>query len=106
MLQLFHHSGLEPFADNPDQAFVGNAFFQHFHQPVVIDVVEEPPDVRLDDPPVFPVMERVAQFLGGLSRTASGPVSDAFVGEVVFPDGLEDHPHGLLRDFVFQHGDA
>ena len=105
-MQLFHHSGFEPFADDPDEAGVGNAKLQHFDQPVVVDVVKEPPDVRFDDPPVFPVMLGLAQFLGGRSRTASGTVSDAFVGEVVFPDGFEDHPHGLLHDFVFQHGDA
>ena len=72
----------------------------------MIDVIKEPPDVRFDDPPVFPVMERLAQFLGGPARSAPRPVADAFLGEVVFPDGFEDHPHGLLHDFVFQHGDA
>ena len=41
-----------------------------------------------------------------LARTASGPVADAFVDEVGFPDGFQNHLHGLLHDLVFQHGDA
>ena len=67
----------------------------------MIDVIKEPPDVRLDDPPVLPIIERFAQFLGGLARAALRPVSDAFVGEVVFPNGFEDHPHGLLYYLIF-----
>jgi len=62
----------------------------------MIDVVKEPSDVRFDDPPVFPVIERFAEFLGRVARTAFGPVSDAFVGEVVFPAGLEE----VLRYFL------
>jgi hypothetical protein len=48
MVQLFHHSGFEPFADDPDQASVGNALLQHLDQPAVADVIEEPPDVGVD----------------------------------------------------------
>jgi hypothetical protein len=106
LFQLFHHSGFQPFADNTDQAAVGNAFFQHFNQPVVIDVIKEPSDVRFDDPPVFAIMKRLPQFLGGEAWTASGAVSDAFVSEVVFPYRFKDHPHSLLHNLIFQHGDA
>ena len=106
MSQLVHHSGLEPFADDPDQASVGNALFQHLHKPVVIDVIKEPFDVRFDDPSMCPVVQRFSQLLSGFARAAARTVTDAFVNEVVFPDGFEDHLHGLLHDFIFQHGDA
>ena len=101
MLQFIHHSGLEPFANDSDQATIGDALFEHPNQPVVINVIKEPFDVRFDDPSVLPIIERFAQFLSGLARSAPWPVSDAFVFEVVFPNRFKDHLHGLLYDLVF-----
>ena len=72
MLNFFHHSGLEPFADHSDQAPIGDALFEHAHQPVVIDVLKEAPDVRFDDPAVVPIVERFAEFLARVARLRPG----------------------------------
>ena len=32
----------------------------------MIDVIKEPSDVRLDDPPVFPVVQRLTQLLNDI----------------------------------------
>jgi len=99
--QLFHHSGLEPFADDSNQASVGNALLQHANQPAVINVIKETLDVRFDNPPVLPIVEDLPEFLGRVARTTSGPIADAFVDEVGFPNGLQNHLHCLLYNLVF-----
>ncbi len=47
---LFQYPRLEPFADQPDKRFIVHPLLQHALQPVMIDIIEEALDVRLNHP--------------------------------------------------------
>lgn len=103
---FFQHSGFEPLHDQGDEPPVRDAFFEHAHQPVVIHVIKEAPDIGFHDPAMVPGLEGFAQVQTTLARAPSRPVADALIMKVRFPDTFQDHLHGLLHDLVFKYGDS
>jgi hypothetical protein len=50
---LLHHAGLEPFTNQTHDARIPDAMLDELHEPSVVDRVEEPSNVRIDNPVHF-----------------------------------------------------
>jgi hypothetical protein len=46
---VFHHPGLQPFADQADDPPISDPVFDKFDQPIVVHRIEEPGDVGVED---------------------------------------------------------
>ena len=68
-LPVFHHPGLQPFADQADHAAVANPMFDKTDQPLVVDRIEEPGNVSVQ----YPVHPRVADPDRERVQCISGP---------------------------------
>src|SRR6266699_3650232 len=47
---FLHHSGLQPFLDQPENAAVGNAMLDELQEPFVRQIIEKAPNVTVQNP--------------------------------------------------------
>ena len=103
---VLHHANLQPFADQAQHAPVANPLFHEPHHPIVVDAVEEGPDIGVHDPvhrlALNADRERVQRVV--LSPSGSKPVGEA--EEVRLVDRIQNLDQCALDDLVFQRRDA
>lgn len=102
---VLHHANLQPFTDQAQHAPVADSVFQEPHHPLVVDGVEETPDVGVQYPVHRLVLdadcERVQRIV--LSPSGSEPVGEA--EEVRFVDRIQNLHHCALDNLIFQRRD-
>jgi hypothetical protein len=69
----------------------------------VVEVIEEPFDVRFHDPADASIEERMLELLRRRPGSASAAIAHAAVQEVRFIDGLQDPTRRHLHQLVFHH---
>src|SRR5260221_14081637 len=101
-LPVFHHPGLQPFANQTDHAAVTDPVLDKADQPLVADRIEEPGNVGVQ----YPVHPRVADPDGKrvqcIMRTASGPEPVRDPEEIFLVDRVQPLDHRTLDDLVLQ----
>ncbi|HWE95318.1 MAG TPA: hypothetical protein VG269_15230 [Tepidisphaeraceae bacterium] len=102
-----HHAGVQPFLDVTHDATICDPVLDELHQPFVVQRVEEPANVRVEQPAhllrLNPDRQGIQCHVGAAPRTVSSGTVAEQVGLV---DGIQ-HLHGRpLDDLVFQHGNA
>ena len=103
---FFHHSRFQPAADQDDHSPVSNPVVQKAGHPLVVEVVEEPLQIGVQQP-VDPLGVRRHQHrVGGLQRTSIGSKPVAETLEVAFIDAFQHQRRGPLDDLVFQRGNS
>src|SRR6266851_5669826 len=105
-LPVLHHPGLQPFADQANDAAVTDPVLDEADQPLVVDRIEEPGNVGVQ----YPVHPRVADPDGErvqcIVRTASGPEPVREPEEILLVDRVQHLDHRTLDDLVLQRCDA
>jgi hypothetical protein len=103
---MFHLSvsvqdtGFQPFPDQMQKRLVINALFEHPNHPIVVNVVEEPLDVRLHYPAVPPVLQLIGQTLNRIVRTATWTIPIAASKEILLVNGLQDFCYCQLQQLI------
>jgi len=106
LLPVFHNTSGQPLGDQAQHAPIRNPVLKEAPHPIMVDRVEERPDIRVEHP-VHPLpMEPNPQCVQRLMLAASGPEPIGEPEELGLVDGREDGHHRLLDDLVFQGGDA
>ena len=103
---VFHHPGLQPFADQTDDATVADPLRDETDQPVMAHRVEEPGDVGVHNPVHRPAGDPDIERIERVMRPAPRSEAIAEPQEVPFPDRVQHLDHGTLDDLVLQRGDA
>jgi site-specific DNA recombinase len=102
----FQHTRLEPLADQADDPLIGDPMLDETNQPVMVDHVEERPDVRVKDMPdvtsLDPVRERVQRIV--LATPGTEPIAETQKLRLI--DRRQNHDHRSLDDLVFHRCDA
>ena len=80
---------LEPLLDQPYQCAVINALRQHPEYPLMVDVVEEPGEVRFDHPVVSAKLQLDRSCVDRIKGTNMGPIAITTAQEVLRVDGRE-----------------
>ena len=75
---------------------------QKLQQPLVVDVVKEAADVRIQYPIHFLRLDAHAQGIQGAVTASSGTIAVTETLKVLFVDAFENRPYGPLDDFVLQ----
>src|ERR1700730_4339316 len=105
-LSVLHHPGLQPFADQANDAAVTDPLLDEADQPLVADRIEEPGNVGVQ----YPVHPRVADPDGErvqcIMRTASGAEPVREPEEILLVDRVQHLDHRTLDDLVLQCCDA
>ena len=105
-LPVFHHPGLQPFADQAQHPPIADTMFHETDQPLMVDRVEEPRDVGVQDPvhlaPVDPDRQRIQRIM----LATPGPEPVAEPQEVFLPDRVQHFHQRPLDDLVLQRCDA
>ena len=101
-LPVFHHPGLQPFADQPHDPTISDTVLDEADQPLVPDAVEESLDIGIHDP-VHPLaLDPNRQCVQRSMLAASRPEPVAEPKEVFLVDGIQHLGHGPLDDLVLQ----
>lgn len=68
-----HNTGFKPFSYQSQKRLIIDAIFEHTDHPIMINVVEKPFDVRLNNPIVFPKLQVTRQVPYRIPGTCLGP---------------------------------
>jgi site-specific DNA recombinase len=101
-LAVLHHSGFQPFLDQPQDAGIGHAMLDELDQPAFVESVEKAADVGVQHIVHLLLQERVGQRIQSIMRTAPRAKSIREAEKVLLVDLVEDGAHGMLDDLVFQ----
>ena len=101
-LPVFHHPGLQPFADQPRDPTISDTVLDEADQPLVPDAVEERLDIGIHDPVHLLALDRHRQCVQRSMLAASRPEPVAEPEEVFLVDGIQHLGHGPLDDLVLQ----
>ena len=106
VLAVFHHAGVQPFLDVTHDAWVADPVLDELHQPFVVQRIEKPANVRVEQPVHLLALDSHRQSIQRHVGAASGaePIREA--QEVGLVDGIEHLHRRALDDFVLQHGNA
>src|SRR2546425_6107202 len=99
---FFRHSGLQPFLDQPQYPRIGHTVLDKLQQPFVVQVVEEPPNIRIQHPVHSLSLNSHRQRIQRIVLASPWPESVGESQKVLFVDPIEDDHHGPLDNFVFQ----
>jgi site-specific DNA recombinase len=101
-LPFLHHSGFQPFLDEPQNARIGYAMLNHFHHPPMIDIVEKSTDVCVQHIVHLLLRQRYRQRIQRLMLAAprTEPIGES--QKVFLVNLIEDGRHGQLDKFVLQ----
>src|SRR3984957_15375684 len=103
---FFHHSRLQPFLNDAQNAVVGHTMLNELHRPFVAHSVEKASNVGVQHPVHLaahqPHIQRIQRLMRTLSRTKT--VREAL--EVHLINLIEDGHHSLLNNFVLQRRDS
>ena len=105
-LPFLHHSGFQPFLDQPQDARIGYAVLDKLQHPFVIEMIEKPTNVCVQHI-VHPLrLQRYRQRIQRLMLAAprSEPIGESH--KVFLINLVEDDRHGLLDQLVFQRRHA
>src|SRR3954453_786755 len=87
---FFQHPSLEPFPDQPQKRPIVNPQLEHLQELVVVDPVEKPLDVNLDDVTVTTKLDLLLQRPHCLTRIPPEPVCPTARQKDRLVDGIED----------------
>jgi hypothetical protein len=93
-------------AQQPLYPSVGDAYLQEFHEALVVERVEESPDIRIQYPIDLTAHESNPQRVQRIMLVAPRPESVAESQEVHLVNRIENLHHGPLDYLVFQRRDA
>ena len=99
---VLRHPGFQPFLDQPEYSSVGDAVLEKPQHPLVVHVIEEPPNVRIQHPVHLPPLHPNYQGIQRLMLAAPwpGPIREAQKVHLIYL--VEDGDHGLLNNLVLQ----
>jgi len=100
---LLQHAGLEPFADQTHDAQISDAMLDELHEPSVVNRVEEPSNVRIDNPVHFLRQHPDVKRIQALVLAAPRPVAVREPEKLRFVDRIENHDTCVLHDLVLKH---
>jgi site-specific DNA recombinase len=103
---VFHHPGLQPFADQTDHARIADPVRDEADQPVVADRLEEARDVGVQDPVHLRALDPDREGVQRVVRAAPRPEAVREPEEVRLEDGVQHLDHRTLDDLVLQRRDA
>jgi hypothetical protein len=101
-LPVFHHPGLQPFADQPRDPTISDTVLDEADQPLVPDAVEERLDIGIHDPVHLLALDRHRHCVQRSMLAAPRPEPVAEPEEVFLIDGIQHLGHGPLDDLVLQ----
>jgi len=98
---FLHHSRVEPFLDQTQDAGVGDAMLHELDQPTFVEVIEKPSDVGIKNVVHLLLQERVRQRIQRLMLAAprTKPIREA--AKVFLVNLVEDGNYGMLDNLVF-----
>ncbi len=103
----FHNGGPQPLLYQPENPGVADAQDQHFHQPVMLDVVKEPADVRcFKDFPNGTSHDCVFHGPEGIVGTAARTEPVGAVPEIRFVNRGQQPTDGRLQQAVLHFGNS
>jgi hypothetical protein len=100
------HSRPEPLAEQPPEGAIFTAFASHPDQPVLLDGVDEPLDVRFDRKVGPPALALHGQPSNGVPRSHVRPVPIATPQDILLVDSLQYPRDGELPQLILDGGDA
>jgi len=101
-LAFLHHSGLQPFLDQPQYARIGDAMLHELHQPAFVQIVEKARDVSVQNVVHLLLQERVRQRIQRVMLAAPRAEAIRKSQKVFLINLVEDGGHSVLDDFVLQ----
>jgi hypothetical protein len=105
-LAILHDTRREPFLNQADHAFIPNSVFDKLDQPVMVEVVEEAPDISIQDPVHSSRQETDIESIEAVVLPLAGSISIGKTEKVSLVDRVQHFDRGPLDDLVFQSGNA
>jgi hypothetical protein len=105
-VSIFHDAGLQPLANQAEDATITDTVLDETDQPLMADRVEESGYVGVHYPVRLRRGDPDCQRVQRIVLSASGPEPIRKPQEVYFVDGIEHLHDGALNDLVLQRGDA
>jgi hypothetical protein len=105
-LPIFQNARLEPLAHKADDALVADPMLQEPNHPFLVNLVEEAPNVGIENPVHRGIADRHRQCVQRVVLSASGPEPVREAEEVFLIDRVEQRDSRALNDFVFQRGNT
>src|ERR1700740_946066 len=99
---LLHHSGFQPFPNQPQDARIGHAMLDELHHPFVVECIEKPTNICVQHIVHLPSPQRHRQRIQRLMLAASWPETIGEAQKVLLVNLVEDSCHSLLDEFVLQ----
>jgi len=99
---FLHHSGFQPFLDQPEYPAVGNAVLDELHHPFVVEMIEKSSNVGVQHIVHRFPRERIRQRIQRLMLAASRSKTIREAQKVFLVNRVEDGDHGLLDNLVLQ----
>ena len=78
---------------------------QKLQQPLVVNVVKEAADIRIQYPVHFLRLDADAEGVQGAVTASSGTIAVTETLKVLFVDAFENRPYSPLDNLVLQRGD-
>ncbi|MCY1297061.1 hypothetical protein D9M70_464850 [compost metagenome] len=103
---VLYHTRLKPFADKSEHAPVCNPVSQKHQHPLVIDLIKERRDVRIQYPVHLLALERDRQRIQRIVLATPRPKPIRESQEVFFIDRIQNGNDCLLYDLVLQRGNT
>ncbi len=102
-----HDAGVEPFDDQPDNPLVPDAFPEHPDQMVAVEIIEEPPNIGVNDPVDPSLVYSDRDGVERIVRPAPRPETVAEPEELRLVDRYQNHiRHCALENLVLQRRNA
>jgi len=105
-VSIFHDAGLQPLANQAEDATITDTVLDETDQPLMADRVEESGYIGVHDPVHLRRGDPDCQRVQRIVLSASGPEPVRKSQEVYFVDGIEHLHDGALNDLVLQRRDA